>query len=1119
MAVTALLLAYAAPVAGAAEGERVLDLQLSLVGGCKTTSEDAVLDPGPCPLETESPPGPGVPGVDHPPKTFSDPRAVATDDYGNIYVSSYGSNSTGSQGRIDVFCSDGTFISELVTPGPTSLAIDSEGHLYVFSTSQGKVLRFDPAAPYQPGSCEVGYDATPDAVVLETLSFYSGLAINRDNDHLFGNFGGEDIIEYGSAEEGNAQVRKSPGPSWGGGAGMAVNAALDRMYASAGFAEERIDIFDLSTPVGPYAKIGSIDPASVPAEDFGTQLSIAVNEGNGHVFVLDGENCNLYEFEADGTYLATVPSASVLQCTEAGEIGVDNGPFSPNGALSTLKGRYLYVPSHEKGIGHSFAFREDTSGPPKIESTTAANVSEDEAELQAQINPNSLETTFAFEYITEQTAEKNEEEAKDPFAGATPAGGGTLAAGNLVAGASAAVDGLSPGTAYRFRVVATNEEGEDEAEGSFATYPNVGLEPNSCPNALLRTGPSALLPDCRAYELVTPADTNARAPLGVGTEGGGFTTRQVQPAGDKLPFRVEGGSLPGLGGTGSLVGDAYLATRTPAGWSNAYTGPSGEEATQGVPGTPSPDQGYSFWAAAGKGSAVLGGPTYYVRYPDGHSELLGQGSLGIDPESLGQLISEGGGHIVFSTGALASSGEAVQLEPEAAPDGTSVVYDRTADGVTHVVSLKPGEFPFGFGENAGFQGASPDGKGIAFKVGNVLYLRYDNEETFEIGTGVEFAGFAEGGGRIFYVEGGDLKAFDVVDEEVTVFADAPEVVIPVTVSSDGSTAYFVSESAIAGSGPNPEGEEPQPGAQNLYRSEEGQAAFLGTVTDRDVEGTPGSKTDGLGLWVFALSGGIGELARVPARSTPDGSVFLFKSRAALTGYDPEGHAEIYRYDSAAGELECLSCNPTGAAASTDASLQSESRGPSELFSKLAWPENLRADGRRAFFESTEPLVASDADGLQDVYEWEDQGVGSCTRPGGCLYLISSPQSTRDEYLWAVSRSGDDVFFLSSGLLTGSDVDETPSIYDARAGGGFAEEAEDICEGEGCRPSLSPPPPLPAPLTPVLGAGDQTTPAKRCPKGKHKVKRGGKVRCARKMHHKKKSAKKHRAGANRKGGRR
>jgi hypothetical protein len=1098
-----MMLTFAVPGVLAAEGERKLDPLLSLVGGCKSESLDPKEDPG-CP--TTPPAGP------HPPSTFSDPRAVATDFYGNIYVSSFGSDSSGSQSRIDIFTSEGIFISELKPTelmsgpaGPTSLAIDSEGNLYVAAQTSGKfsILRFAPCATYEPAAGKIEYCNSPVSVPeLGQGSFveYAGIAINADDDHLFVNFGSGGLIEYSSAEESNEKVRTTPTAPWPNGAGMAVNASRDLMYASV--EEDRIDIFDLTSVEGPssgsYVKTGTIDGSEIPGGDFGTQLSVAVDEGTGHVFVLENENTTLFEFDESHKYVRTIefPFQRVL----AGQIGVDNGPFSPNGGLSTDKGRYLYVPSHRTGVGHSFAFYESNGGPPEVKSTEAVNISETEAELQAVVNPGNLETTYTFEI-----------EAKGSGTW-TLIGEGTLAAGNLDVEASAAAGDLEPGASYRFRIIATNEEGTDEAEGDFATYPSVPVSAG-CENSLVRTGPSALLPDCRAYELVTPPDTNGRAPIGTGTYGSIFTNRQVSPAGDKIPFMVEGGSLPGLGGTGASndKGDPYLSVRTPGGWATTYIGPSGAEATSLLPGTTSPDQGYFFWTAEVAGSAVLGGLTAYVRYPDGHSELLGQGSLGQDPLTSGRLISEGGGHIIFSTGSGTSTDTAVQLEPEAAPDETAAIYDRipnpvTGERETRVISLKPGDIPFGAGEDALYLGASFDGEGVAFKVDSTLYLRYDNEETFQIGTGVDFAGVAEGGDRVFYVEGGDLKRFDV-DTGVKVFADTPAPVIPVQVSLDGTAAYFVSETAISGSGPNPEGDEPQPGEQNLYLSEEGEIGFVATVTDNDVEAP---SVGGLGTWVSAMNAG-GRLADVPARTTPDGSVLLFRSQAALTGYDPDGHAQIYRFDSVGGELDCLSCNPTGAAATSDADLQSQQREGRLLFYPWGWLENLRADGRRAFFESSEGLVARDSDGLKDVYEWEDQGVGSCTTPGGCLYLISSSESLRNEYLWAVSKSGDSVFFLSSELLLGIDVDETFSIYDAHVGGGFPEHVDPICEGEGCRPQPTPPPSLPTP--PALGGGPVKV---QCGKGKRKVKRAGKVRCIKK---KKKKGEKRRASTNQRGGRR
>jgi hypothetical protein len=238
---------------------------------------------------------------------------------------------------------------------------------------------------------------------------------------------------------------------------------------------------------------------------------------------------------------------------------------------------------------------------------------------------------------------------------------------------------------------------------------------------------------------------------------------------------------------------------------------------------------------------------------------------------------------------------------------------------------------------------------------------------------------------------------------------------------------------------------------------------------------------------------------------------LFESRAALAGYDPEGHAEVYRYDSTGEELDCLSCNPTLAPASGEASLQSVSRkwGTPEPTTSYVLLGNLRADGRRALFQSTEALVPDDTDQLQDIYEWEAKGVGSCAHPGGCIYLISSGRSERNDYLFAVSDSGNDVFFSTSDLLLSFDLDETPSIYDARVGGGFPEPKSVPCQELACKGPLSSPPTLPAPTTAPSG----TPQSVRCPKGERKVGKNGVTHCVKKKQHRKR----HRAGAKKKGG--
>lgn len=1042
-----LLLGLFPRIAAAQEETHLFNAALSLTGDCSTSTIDPVPDPG-------------CPGGAHPAKPFTKDGGVAVDRYGDRYVASAGPLLNGSQGRIDIFSPAGVFITEIAVALPeddVSLAVDSQGYLYVgrqFEDETQRLLRYAPTK-YNPGAGEIEYGAAPAAIPNPTepggeWSFgnpFLPVAVNPANDHLLVLYGR--IVEFSSATEGSSYIQTVPLQGIVEGGRFANSLAVDAVHKRIYVTDLRENPTMVPPPViraynleAPHELLLTIDGSTTPTGRFVSEtraLPLAADEATGHVFVgdLEAPTRRVYEFDSGGQLVSTIEGPLRAASDYLLEMAYDNGPTSPT------KG-YLFVPSGS-GPAHSLGFEPIShEAPPVVEGISVSDVTVADAVLHGDVNPEGVETTYRFEYTTEQAFLAN------GFQGAKVAGDGTLKPAGDGVPVSASVSDLSAGTAYRFRIVAQSPLGEDEAASAFVTFPALEVF-TGCPNQALRTGASAVLPDCRAYELVTPTDTNGHSPYGSRGPVNSFKTRQVSPAGDKLPFKLEGGALSGLEGTGGFNGDPYLATRTATGWATSYVGPSAAESPGTFPGTSSPDQGYSFWEAEEEGnpSNLFGGlRTSYLRYPDGHSAPLGQGSLGVDPSARGRLISSEGSHVIFETGGSGPNEAPIQLEPTAAPDGTPAIYDRTADGVLHVVSLKPNGSPFEGGENAEYAGASFDGVGVAFEVEKTLYLRYDDAETFRVGEGVEFAGVAEGGGRVFYVEGGDLKAFDVAREASIAFSQSRDVT-PVIVAGNGHTAYFVSPTDLS-AGPNPNGEEAQPGKQNLYRSEEGQIQFVATVTERDVKGESGR--DGLGLWLNANKDET--FGTVPARSTPDGQVLLFQSRARLTGYDSEGHAEIYRYDAAADKLTCLSCSPT-AAASTDASLQYEggSSSRNSFYDLLAWPEDLRADGRRAFFESGDALVADDTDGLTDVYEWEDQGVGSCTRPAGCIYLITSGQSGREEHLWAVSQSGDDVFFVSSDLLTEEDTDETPSVYDARVDGGFAPSPRPAaeCLGEACQP--------------------------------------------------------------------
>jgi hypothetical protein len=1098
----------------------VFDPVHSLTGGCTVSSADPIPDPprqdGPQAQEIAE-----CEAGDHPSENLIRPTGIDTDEYGNLYVADQGPLVGGVQSNphIDVFDSEGRFLTEISTPvEPQAVAVDSQGYLYVYTNTEGKrLLRYDPTSSYDAAAGVIAYEPTPKIIDPAGWSFWpfiASLAVNPENDHLFVNFGGplsgerSAIVEFGSAAEENPLLDNEVAEVEGfySGLGLTIDLSRGRIYATdqepENFPDTGLRVIQVFELAAPHNLIETFDGSSLPEGTFvkcgtvpdncGRRVTIAVDESTGNLFVYDIEkNRVVYELDENGQYLATIDH-DLLPRTQA-QITIDNGANSPNGALNP-EGRYLWLVENPQGVAHADAFKPTHVAPPTVE-VSFSDVTEDEALLEAQINPNQAVTTYRFEYVSKAQFEVT------GFAGAQAAGEGVIPAGTLPVSVSAQVRGLSPGSSYVFRAVAQNEAspplGEDQAE--FRTYPAVHF--SSCPNDATRKGPSAALPDCRAYELVTPPNTGGRPPMGLGLSGAiMFPALPASPAGDRLSFRIENGLIPGLDGTASLVGDPYLSTRGADGWETVLTGARGTEAEAGVAGGRSPDQTYSAWAAEGQGPAVINGDrTIYLRYPDGHSELLGQGSLGTDPQPEPKLISAGGTHILFTS--------TMHLEDQATAAGHVTIYDRAAGGATRVVSLLPGNVTPTASQGVTYRGSSLDGRGVAFDVTEsgttTLYLRLDNQATYAIGNSLTFEGVAEGGARIFYLQAGNLKAFDAATGKTISFAGGGEVTV-VNVSADGSTAYFVSPDKLT-SIPNPLGDKPVVGGENLYRSHEGTISFVGTVSTRDVEGEGFNVLhNGLGLWESAVRANGAEIpgrfARDPSRSTADGSTLLFQSDTNLGDYEAEGFRQVYRYDATANQLVCLSCNPTGAPPSGDALLQDVTESASRPEPNTAYDLvlNLSADGRRAFFQSPDPLVAADTDGLQDVYEWEAEGVGSCGEFGGCVYLISSGRSEKVNYLYAASASGDDVFFRTTDLLVPTDKEPIPSIYDARVGGGFVEEPPaPECEGEGCRPQLASPPLLPGPPSSSPGSGNVR---KTCPKGKRRIKRAGKVRCVKKRRH-------------------
>jgi hypothetical protein len=108
-----------------------------------------------------------------------------------------------------------------------------------------------------------------------------------------------------------------------------------------------------------------------------------------------------------------------------------------------------------------------------------------------------------------------------------------------------------------------------------------------------------------------------------------------------------------------------------------------------------------------------------------------------------------------------------------------------------------------------------------------------------------------------------------------------------------------------------------------------------------------------------------------------------------------------------------------------------------------------------FFETPDPLVPQDTNGLKDVYEWED----------GTIYLISSGQGTNGSVFAGASSNGDDVFVMTTDHLAPQDIESATEIYDARVDGGFPYRPfTSGCDSGQCQGPQTPAPSFGAPAS-------------------------------------------------------
>jgi hypothetical protein len=640
---------------------------------------------------------------------------------------------------------------------------------------------------------------------------------------------------------------------------------------------------------------------------------------------------------------------------------------------------------------------------------------------------------------------------------------------------------LTPGKTYRYRMIAENPYGSVVGEERTLVIPSKpALAEESCPNESLRSGTSARLPNCRAYEQVTPVDKEGTTEMY--QYGGGLATNAiVGEDGDHFFFESQ---VVKWGPNTSSKFTGYLFSRQgPGNWSMTSSSPqpasgvnnprvalqSPDFATVGVE---------SDWDTLANKSREIelaagpfGGPyTTVTSMP--RSDVPGQGDgrfwLGASADMSNLVFWTDGRKVLGKATGTASGadlyefaqGQLRQLNVFGAAPGATIGkcgarlvhgfegYERgspaftSAQTTSHSISAN--------GSRAFFE-AVP---GSNCSDPKHLYMRVGGAETIDLGEYRFLAANPEGTRLLLeHQEGGSYEFFSYD----TATASANHLF---------TTHHRLSEI----------GEFPSPTLSDFYFMSQDQL-------------TPDSPSGGASLYRYdlvtehlelALPGGMGQPGNGHGPSvSPDGRYFYWTSQG-IPGVPPGNGDEVYRYDSSEHVVQCISCvssfNPDPRQASTYLSIEggvglSRDQTPEPVFAS--------ADGSYVFFDTYAALLPQDIDGelapetpgpeeqglfstsfspSSDVYEWRKLGVDGCADLQGCLSLISTGQGGFLVMLLGTTPSGRDVFFTSRSQLASTDGDNAIDVYDARIGGGTPPPAlrPVECEGDACSHPVPPP---------------------------------------------------------------
>ena len=789
-----------------------------------------------------------------PAKGFSEPSQIAIDNStnaldpsaGDVYVADFGHN------VVDKFGPEGNYIGQ-ITSGKEGaplgeiygVAVDPQGLVWVYQAS---------------GEIDSYSNALTNTFLASTESPFGtspGFAVDSADD-LYVNRG---LLQFAKLTSSGSTLVEAVNPE-GNATAAAVNSA-DDVFIDEG---TQIGIFDPGASLIEHFGTGHLANSHGVAIDSTTGLGYASNLENGSVTVfktvlrptvVTGDASNLTT-EDSATLNATVNPEGVAvtscvfeygpttsygssaQCTP--EPGSGSSPVTVSVNVSGLEvGRYHYrvLASNVNGesVGTDSTFI--VGGQPAIFKQALAGVSVTTAKITARLNPQGLDTAYQLQYGT-TTAYGTSTPPQD-------AGNGLGLTGILIS-----LSGLREKTEYHARVVASNAQGTVASPDiPFTTAVAAGASTSACPNETY-AGFSPLLPDCRAYEAVSPGGGPGEVyvPVGPGAVPGreeDITTELSMRAagqGGAVAYIGEPGEVGGSGATGRGLGNQFLAVRDAAQerWDVSALTPTidtpeeplsaynpiyqafSSDLSIGILESNSASFAAKTTPAGPRPCTVLYSRTTDSRFHPLFTKTLTPGFCGqpllqqFSPQNLIYAgANEGASGVAGNSRLLLQSSAAlVEGAEESGEEAVGSNLYESVGGTVRLVSVLPGEKP---DANAVFGGPQTTPRGIANSrpdLENVIsadgsrifwtdltsgriYMRLNGTSTVPVSEGsAKFWGATPDGHFVLYTEGETLWRYDTEAATREELVGTGAKVQGVTgFSEDGAYVYFVAAGALS----------------------------------------------------------------------------------------------------------------------------------------------------------------------------------------------------------------------------------------------------------------------------------------------------------------------------------